>query len=158
MLIRLYSSEYVGDGLSQETAFRLALGDLAPGVQFDALHNHAKRRGIAAIRAPAEVHDALYADRIANPGRVEYLTPLVTQEAFRTGLQTTLQDLPLAFRARLRNRLLPEEFDVSLISLDWTLARFLRAVVQHYFVRQRRFSGNREDTVPATWSEEGVEL
>lgn len=158
MLVRLYSSGYVGSGLSREDPERLALCDLAPGVAFDALHCHQARRGLAFIAAPQGVHDTLYADRIANPGRVVYMTPLITVAQFRVAIDAPLRSLPTAFRSAMRERLLPEEFDLSLVSLDWTLRRCLGAVSQHYFQRQRRLLGNREDTVPDRWVVQGEEF
>lgn len=146
MFVRLYHSNYVGAGTFEDPR-RLAMCMVAPAARFDAVQD--TDAGIAWVVAPAEVHDLLYADRIANPGRIAYLTPLVSIAIFRTALDKPLRDLPAGFRTVMRNRLLSWGFDLSSVSLDWTLRRTLRAIDEVLFRRQRRRSNHREDTIPA---------
>jgi hypothetical protein len=104
MPIRIYVAPQIGSG-TREDPYRSIIRnfiDVTQGDRYDEIDNPRTRTSVCTVYARQEVHDALYADREANPGRIVYLLPLSdTDDDKRANLAVPWTSIPEQFRERV---------------------------------------------------------
>ena len=162
MPIRIYLAPQIGSGTSTQDPIRSILNDFVDvrnGDKFDEIDNPSVKQSICTVYASQETHDAIYADRVTNPGRIVYISNLINNALDHDiGLQTEWRTLPQAFKNAAISKLNDVGVTANDLSDTVTLKDVLRVVLHTFFNRQREFVGG---IVPLKWDKikfSGVEF
>lgn len=151
MPIRIYRAPQIGTGTFTDP-YRSLLNtfiDVSQGDWFDEIDNPSARQSICTVHARQSVHDAIYADRIPNPGRIVYLSPLCADDIEkRAQLTATWTSFNKPFRNNCLSVLANYGITDADIPAGATLKDVLRLALTRFFDHQRAASGG---VVPQSW-------
>ena len=151
MPIRIYRAKQIGTG-TWEDPYRSILNefiDIHQGDWFDEIDNPLTHFSICMVYARQVAHDAIYADRTVNPGRIVYLSPLSKDDVEkRINLSILWSILPLAFRMIALNVITKDGFEIMEVQADHTLKDIIRLLIYKNFRQQRLAAGG---IIPPSW-------
>lgn len=130
-----YICDVIGDGASTATAYRPALADVVPGLQWDACDGRASVAVAGRMLVIADVTPAEHALLVADP-RITFL-PFAGTGGVALDLATaTLGDVSAANRTTLRTRLAAWHVSTDDLGLDTPIVVALRRIRRRLLLRQ----------------------
>lgn len=121
--------------------------DITRGDRFHEIDMPANRFSICLLSAPQSVHDSIVAYEAANPGSVNYLSPVYDNMAgLKTMLKKDWASLPSAFRDKVESLL---NLD-GLADFSGTVKAVLKRVLRLHMTSQKTAS-NDTSPVPSTF-------
>ncbi len=151
MDIRIYIAPQIGSG-SLKDPYRSILHnyvDVHKGDWFDEIIDPIAKESMCTLYARQVVHDAIYADRLTNPGRIVYISPLVADDGIKKAKFAGRWDsLSLDFRIAVMEKLEILSIGVKDIEDAVTLKDVLRVIIIKSFEKQR---ATHNGEIPANW-------